>query len=234
MGQQRRDNPIAFYNGWILAGVAGVAVSAVAPIYIGEPTLPGGLAPDLPFYRVAVAAACLAYFQYIVLSALIGRVSVAALAWIPMSVATPLIAAYLASNIGVAANAAGVSFPQVSLPLKYASQGIVAGSVLGFAQGLVLSRLSDRRFSIMLWMSANALAGGLVGFATGVQFPFMVSAAPLSPSVEAALFANMVSSKLADAALYAAVTGPVLLALVGRRSDSQRPLARSPEMLVTQ
>ncbi len=212
------SHSLAIWGAWVVAGAAG-SFAPILPrvLNFDEPVLPGGISPSLPFYEVTFAAISLAFVQYIVLSLVVGRVSLTALTWIPVT----LIAAIVASNVdpwnrtvpGTSISLGGIETQllhgYMAVPIWLAVRGIATGLVLGLAQGILLAQLSEQRVIVVLWMSANVLAGVIVGIVMGIQ---MQEYATQGVS-QATFFADTVF----NGALYAAVTGPVLLLLSDRK-----------------
>jgi hypothetical protein len=170
--------------------------------------LPGDLAVQPP--PSAVGAIVVAFFQYLVLSLLIRRVSWIALMWIPVSVL-----------VTVGANAADATFWSIAggiqnaalLQLLLSSRGFpVVAMFLGLAQGILLAQLFDRKAAIWLWCSAAVLVpiidDPLIGW---LRYDSMRAA---------------VLSELALAVVYGIVTAVALLVVInkaGRPNPGQHP-----------
>ena len=219
--RSRRARSVS-WGAWLLAGIVGSFVPIMPAAFNFRVPLIFALGLDDAFGlgSVAIAATFLAFLQYIILSALIGKVSAAALMWIPVSAAAARIP-FLAINLWqttVPRTLISVSAIQASLPpgfpllqIIFALFGIANAAVLGLAQGILLARIFGGRSIVALWLGANLLASVLVGIVFGIRLQEPVT------GDDATLTAIFVSNTLIDAALYAAVTGAALVAIAGQR-----------------
>jgi hypothetical protein len=218
--QQRVSHSLAMWVAWIVAGAAGSLLPGLPvftiPFDVSNFTLYGAM------LGVIVAAACLALFQYIVIRTLLARVSLALAMWIPVSVA-----ATVAGLVPTEMVQSGVPGPLVSigaiassLPRGFPfaeSLGVLIivapAALLGAAQGLVLSKVYGRR-AVNPWVLANLLAAVVVGAVMATRNDDLTTLlnSQFSPD-EATVTAFYLVNTLLSGALYAAVTGPVLLVL---------------------
>jgi hypothetical protein len=221
--QQRLSHSLAIWVAWVLAGVGG----SLLPILLNAFILPWIQARSLYDYEAAVwvvvSAICLAFFQYIVLRVLLARVSLTVVMWIPASAIAALVAfntpgflqgTVLRTLISISAISASLpqGFPLIQVIL--ALIGFAFAAFLGLGQGIVLSMVY-RRGVVGFWVLANLLAALVVGIVLGVRYQEFVS-----PDFIDTLLGGVV---------YAAVTGPALLLVAGRRlgGDTSRALPPS-------
>ncbi len=211
MVQQRLSHSLAIWVAWVLAAVAGSLLAILIDVFI----LPWSSARSLHDYEavlmVIVSAICLAFFQYIVLRVLVGRVSLTLTMWIPASVIATLVAfntpgflqgTVLRTLISISAISASMprGFPVIQVIL--ALIGLAFAAFLGLGQGIVLS-IVYRRGVVGFWVLANLSAALVVGIVLGIRYQEFASPG----------FADT----LLGGVIYAAVTGPALLVIAGRR-----------------
>jgi hypothetical protein len=216
--QNRLSHSVAFCGAWIVAGGAGILLPTLPAVFNQtSPLFLFGLGALVSLYPLVVSAVCLAFFQYVLLSVLVGRVSKAVLLWIPVSamaaIVFPTVLSALTSNLRLLSfGAMNEALPQ-GIPLI-----VVMGSLLGFAyavcvglgQGIVLS-LIYRRELIDRWILANLFAAVPAGI--------VMAAGAYGIRDEATAAYGYFMVTLFSAVLYAAVTGPALLWVVGHKID---------------
>jgi hypothetical protein len=208
-----RRSLFAFGAAWVTACMAGLAVPQIglfAGLFSSKPlTLPGGVGIEPS--PLAVSITLIAFGQYIVLSLLVGRVSLLALMWIPVT-----------TVITVAASTFGAMFWSSSDAIRdLALLQFIFGPPLfpvlifplGLAQGILLARLFGGKLTSGLWLSATALAAVIIGAAAGLP-------GEVGPP-EAVVLVD-----LGLGALYGAFTGAALLAIVshGMASPARFPV----------
>ncbi len=206
MVRTRRRSLFAFWSAWVTACVAGFTLPQIGLFAGLFPSklliLPGdvGIEPS----TLAVCVTFIAFGQYIVLSLLVGRVSLSALMWIPVT-----------TTITVAASTTGGMY--------WSSSGAIRGLALlqfifgpplfpalvvplGLAQGILLARLFGGKLTSGLWLSATVLATVIIG--------------PVSGLLGAGSPKAVVLVILGLGALYGAVTGAALLVIVSPKVAS--------------
>jgi|GEM_PF-4923041 len=170
---------IAIWGAWVLAGIVGTALPALAntfgwsvPIYTVEDV----------WVATVVFSAIVAFPQYIVLRLLIGHSSLAGAMWIPVSVVAWLAADQANSvsseritnallSVGAIQALTQGSFP--FLTVISGVEGITLGAALGLAQGLLLARVFVARSAARLWFvslrpnAATTATGDADGFDQG-------------------------------------------------------------------
>lgn len=213
--------PFVVWPAWVALSV----IASLIPILPNLFNLPPysinllGIQQSLGWNAAALAACVLAVVQYVVISALLGKVSGVALMWIPASVLTVLVSGPIGSFIRLAIPINSVfdsltrgRFPY---PLGLSLNEAALGLMIGLTQGVILAMLFKRRSLIAVWMLANAAAGLAVGIAWQFQFQ-PVAIVHYDPIAAAYKFASVTA---VDGGLYAAVTGLVLVAVATRRGQ---------------
>jgi len=215
---------VAFWGAWVLAGMVGYVLWYLVSAF-------GWFGPmnaaDAIWIAVVVASAMIAFPQYVVLRLLIGKSSLAGALWIPVSIVARL-AAYLAiylsaegitnALLSVGAIQALTSDPALFITVITAVQNITLAAVLGLAQGLLLARVFVARSAAWLWLVGNLLAAVVIWIVIEVRMNGAVNQTnqtTLDLLLPIAIYG----------ALYAAVTGIVLVALPKRDRKDAAPAA---------
>jgi hypothetical protein len=214
---------IAFWGAWVLAGMVGTVLPYVATAsgWFGLISTGGD-----GWIAIVAGEAIVAFPQYIVLRLLIGHSSFAGAMWIPVS-AVALLAADLAiyafTNALLSVGAIQALMPSFPIfTVITVVENITLAAVLGLAQGLLLARVFVARSAARLWFGTNLVAAVVVLIATLIQ-PNSVS----NPTNQTAVDQLLQTAILG--ALYAAVTGVVLVALPRRDRKGAAPVADSKE-----
>lgn len=213
---------LGFTTAWIVASVIGSAPLiwpnvAVSPVTLVLSNSPYG------FIVAAIGTATwLALCQYIVLRALLGRESMTASSWIPATVMAVVVAVCFTAiwQATVPRTVISISAIQASLPPGFPLIEVIMGlfvlplaAFLGVIQGIVLSIVFGRNV-VGLWLFANLFAGLVVGTVQGMTYH------EIANSLYDASRPYLVGTLLSGV-LYAAVTGPALLAIAYHRSAVQ-------------
>lgn len=216
---------MAFWGAWLLAGTAGSLLPVLpAALNLRFPaSVALGLQDAFGPGSIVLGALLLAAFQCIVLGALRGRFSRPVLLWIPVSAGAALIA-YIAIalwQVTIPRTLISVSAIQTALPsgfpllqVIFALFGLANAMVLGLAQGLLLAKILEGRSVVGFWLVANLVAAILVGIVFGIRLQEPVA------GDDATRTAMFLSNILINGALYAAVTGVVLVAMTVRRGEA--------------
>lgn len=211
---------MAFWGAWVLAGMVGSVLPSLVFAF-------GWLGPITGLADVWIAnlvsAVIIAFPQYVVLRLLIGHSSFAGAMWIPVSAVAWLAAALVDSvsteRITNALSSVGAIQALIPGPIPFmtliiAVENITLAAVLGLAQGLLLARVFVARSATWLWFGGNLVAGVvnlIVIEARNNSAANQTNQTTLDLLLPIAIYG----------ALYAAVTGIVLVALSrGDRKDA--------------
>jgi hypothetical protein len=214
---------MAFWGAWVLAGGVGYVLPYLGatlgwfgPIYINGD------------YWIAnvVGAALVAFPQYVVLRLLMGHRSLAGAMWIPVSAV-----AWLAAGLAGGVSAEWIASTLLSVGAIQATPGpfsfliVIIGvesftyaAFLGLAQGLLLARVFVARSAAGLWFVGNLVAAVVVLIVTQIRI------AGVSDQTNQTAVDLLLQTAI-PGALYAAVTGIVLVALPRRDRKGAAPVA---------
>jgi hypothetical protein len=206
---------LAFTTAWIVASVVGSAPLLWPSVVASQVTLILSISP-YGFIVAAIAIATwLAVCQYVVLRAALGRESMAAISWIPATVLAVVAAVCFTAiwQTTVPRTLISISAIQASLPPGFPLIEVIMGlfvlplaAFLGVIQGVALSTIFGRNV-VGLWLLANLFTGLIVGTVQGLTYHQIVNSIYSDPSE------YLVLGTLLSGILYAAVTGPALLAI---------------------
>jgi hypothetical protein len=232
MVNQRPWRWIAFAIAWLCACVIGSLV--LTGLGMGDSAAPVIQTLSMsPYGFIVGAVAAATWFgacQYVVIRALVGRDSLTAISWIPATVAAVVAAVCFTAiwQTTVPRTLISISAIQASLPPGFPLVEVIIGlfvvplaAFVGVIQGIVLSTIFARNV-VGLWLFANLLAAVVLGTIQGMQSYEIANSSPWVSSQY--VFVGILLSGI----LYAAVTGPALLAIAVHRSPLQASHPTSP------
>ena len=178
---------------------------------------------------IAVAAIFLGTFQYAVLRSALGRASLRATMWIPITVLATLVGylTVLAWSVTVPRVLLSVQAIHDSLPAWFPFQtamlvliDVAVALFVGLAQGVLLRGLSKHGNAMQVWLVANVVAAIAVGTTLGLRYEHYTYVD------EATATAMFIVDSLITGGLYAAITGVALVTLLRPHGETVRA---SPE-----
>ena len=216
-----RPPRLTLWVAWVCAGALGAAVAGWASQPGSE--VFGGTGAS--YWVPIVLAAPLALLQFLVLRGLAGVSVLAAAMWVGLTLVASAASGYATGGWydvapGLLQRGFGV---ETATDVMFVVGDYMMPLLVGLAQGVVLAWIAGRRWVAVLWIVIS-----VVGYAVAIRLLVLVT--PASGFESGTVPGGHVTALAALAALYAAVTGLALVAILRMRTppDHSERLVRGP------